>query len=189
MNNKLHVISFNCEGVKNILPQIYDLCDTADIILLQETWLFPHELDILNNVHPSFDAFSLSSMDMGAGLHVGRPRGGVSILWRKSLGHFCKIVQYDDQRILGLSLQIEEVKYVILNVYLPFCSQENWPDYLLYLGKLASIIDNAEVDGVAVVGDFNSDPHKDFHRFFYRELEHYCNERDLFIADKFSLSE
>ena len=158
--NRLHVISFNCEGVKNILPQIYDLCDAADIILLQETWLFPHELDKLNTVHPSFHGFSLSSMDMGAGLLVGRPRGGVSILWRKSLGHLCKIVQYDDNRILGLSLQIGDAKYIILNVYLPFCSPENLPDYLLYMGKLASIVDNSEADGIAVVGDFNSDPIK-----------------------------
>ena len=107
MQNKLHIVSFNCEGVKTILH----LCEVADIILLQETWLFPHEFVKLSNIHPSFHAFSLSSMDMGTGLVVGRPRGGLSILWRKSLSHLCKIVQFDDERILGLSLHIGDIKF------------------------------------------------------------------------------
>ena len=181
--NNLHVISFNCEGVKSILPEIYELCETADIVLLQETWLFPHEIDLLNNVHPAFYGFSLSSMDVGAGLVVGRPRGGVSILWRKSLGHSCQVIQFDDSRILGRSLKIDNATYIILNVYLPYCSHENWPDYLLYMGKLASIIDNSEADGIAVIGDFNCDPYKNTHSSFFRELDQLCNIRDLVIAD------
>ena len=189
MQNKLHIVSFNCEGVKNILPQIYDLCEVADIILLQETWLFPHEFVKLSNIHRSFHAFSLSSMDMGTGLVVGRPRGGLSILWRKSLSHLCKIVQFDDERILGLSLHIGDIKYMILNVYLPFCSQENWQEYLLYMGKLTSIVDSTEADGFAVIGDFNSDPYKSTHRYFFRELEQFYIGRDLVMADTCRLAE
>ena len=32
----------------------------------------------------------------------GRPHGGVSILWRKSLSHIVKTVKYDDDRVIGI---------------------------------------------------------------------------------------
>ena len=82
-----------------------------------------------------------------------------------------------------------DAKYLFINVYLPYCSQENWPDYLLYLGKLASIVDSSEADGIALIGDFNSDPYKAAHRYFFRELEQFCNGRDLNIADTRRLAE
>ena len=63
-NTNIKVVTFNCYGVKNKLPVIASLCELNDVVFLQETWLLPHELDILNNVHRKFKYFSISSVDI-----------------------------------------------------------------------------------------------------------------------------
>ena len=99
----LTCVTLNCEGVKSKVGYLKQLCDNVDVICLQETWLLEHDLGILNNIHPDFTAFSISGVDSGAGILVGRPFGGVSILWRNKLP--CKILNYDDRRMLGLMLE------------------------------------------------------------------------------------
>ena len=49
----------------------------------------------------------------------------------------------------------------------------------MYMGKIASIIDNSDSDGVVIMGDFNASPNNGF----YSELEQLCNSKDLIISD------
>jgi len=46
--------TFNCRSVKSCQPEIYRLCDTHDFALLQQHWLLPSELDVLNNIYKDF---------------------------------------------------------------------------------------------------------------------------------------
>ena len=68
MVGNLNVSSFNCQGVKNILPNIVELCNKSHIVFLQETWLSPYELNILNDVHDRSNSFSLSSVNNSDGI-------------------------------------------------------------------------------------------------------------------------
>ena len=43
----LRVVSFNCKNAKSSLVDICSLCDSYDLILLQETWLARSEIDVL----------------------------------------------------------------------------------------------------------------------------------------------
>ena len=45
------------------LVDLYDFCDRFDIIFLQETLLFKHELSILSNVHQDFEGMGISAID------------------------------------------------------------------------------------------------------------------------------
>ena len=91
----VRIISFNCAGAINKLPIIRDLCEDGDIILLQETWITPININIFDNLHPEFFAKSISSVRMDCPL-AGRPHGGLSILWRRSLSDKIDIKSYDD---------------------------------------------------------------------------------------------
>ena len=177
--NKHNLLSFNCFSVKNKLPIIKNMCDSNDIVFLQETWLMPHELGLLDNIHKDFNAHSISSVDVHSAVHVGRPHGGLSILWRKDMDSVCNIVNFDDHRILGIMLTRHNFKFLLINVYLPFYSDDNYPEYLMYLGKIAHIVDTSDVHGLLVCGDFNADINKEF----YTELYNMCCEKDLTICD------
>ena len=110
-----------------------------------------------------------------------RPFGGISILWKKALGLYCKVIQFDDDRLFGLSIKIGYLRYLFLNVYLPYYSADNYGDYDMYMGKIATIIDDSDAAGVVIMGDFNACPRKP--NDFYCELQHLCNLKDLFISD------
>ena len=44
-------------------------------------------------------SFSISSMSLDDRLITGRPHGGMSVLWNKSLSNSIRTIQYDDNRI------------------------------------------------------------------------------------------
>ena len=60
----LVVSSFNCRSVKSSISEIRDLCDVSDVVLLQEHWLLPFELGLLNNIHLDFISVSKSVVDI-----------------------------------------------------------------------------------------------------------------------------
>ena len=174
----IKILSFNCQGVINKLPVIQDLCNRADIILLQETWLMPHNTDFLNDIHVDFNAHSISAVSCSEIL-VGRPYGGLSILWRKKYDVFCSLVNYSDPRVLGMRLSAGGTDTLIINVYLPYYSAENFEEYLLYIGKITNFIAESETNNIFIIGDFNADLHSPFHR----EWLAYADENNFHFSD------
>jgi len=87
--------SFNCRSVKNCLPEIHRLCNLHDFVLLQEHWLLPSELGVLNSVHPEFFSFGLSAVDITTDILIGRPYGGTAILYRKCFANNVKMASDD----------------------------------------------------------------------------------------------
>lgn len=78
-------------------------------------------------------------------------------MWDKSIAHQCEIVNFDDSRLLVLLLSIGSYSLLIINVYLPYYCNDNYPSYIMYLGKIESIIDNHNANGVLILGDFSAD--------------------------------
>ena len=109
-NIPLVITSFNCAGVASKLPIIHDLCSSNDIILLQETWLTPANINVLNDVHSEYESHSVTAVNFETTL-IGRPYGGLSILWRKTLGAKVSVKCYDDTRILGILMETGSRKF------------------------------------------------------------------------------
>ena len=76
----LNICSFNCRGLKGSVTDLSVLAKSFEIICLQETWLMPSDLGILNDIVPEMIGFGISGMDDKQDLHRGRPRGGVAIM-------------------------------------------------------------------------------------------------------------
>ena len=122
--NNIKIFSLNCAGVLSKIPIIQEICSSYDLIFLQETCITPDDINVLNNIHSDFCSYSISAVNLDRPL-VGRPHGGLSILWRCSLGLKCSIKSYDDPRLLGFVVENNSQKLLILNVYLPFYSNDN----------------------------------------------------------------
>lgn len=84
MDSLSKIVSYNCKSLKRSIEGVRELCQSADVLALQETWLLPHDLPLLNTVDDSFGCTGTSAVDTSAGLLSGRPYGGVALLWRKS---------------------------------------------------------------------------------------------------------
>jgi len=59
------------------MHDILQLCETHNVICLQEHWLLPNELDILSQLHSDFYGFGYSAVDISSDILIGRPYGGI----------------------------------------------------------------------------------------------------------------
>ena len=118
-NSFIRLCTFNCRSFKNSLPAIVDLCNSHDIVLLQEHWLLPSDLGLLNVVHAEFQGVGLSAVDVSNDILVGRPYGGTAIFYHKSLANAITVVDSDESRIAGICVETSDGPMLILNVYMP----------------------------------------------------------------------
>ena len=56
-------VSYNCRSVKNSVKDINELCKNHDVVILQETWLLPHDIAFLNAINHDFLSFGISAVD------------------------------------------------------------------------------------------------------------------------------
>ena len=177
----INISTYNCKSAKRNTGGIKFLCDRSDIVFLQEHWLFESDLPMLNQLHDDFQSFGVSAMKTDERIVVGRPFGGVSVLWKKSLAAHVHPLVFDDSRIIGLNCEFEGRKILLLGIYMPYESHNNFEDFIFYLAKIKVIIDEFPSAHVCVLGDFNADMAR--RASFGTELNDFCRENSLFVAD------
>ena len=175
IKSNINIFSLNCRGISNKIPILQNICSTFDLIFLQETWITPDDLNFLDNVHADFCSHSISAVDLGQP-QAGRPFGGLNVLWRRSLGLKFSIKLCDDPRLMGIVMENNSQKLLILNVYLPYYSNENYDDYLHYVGKITAIVEDHDHNDIMNIGDFNADVNSPF----FREWDDLRETSDLF---------
>ena len=177
----LNVVSYNCRGI-NLESKgiINSLCQTNDIVLLQETWLTTPNLYKLKNINCNFDANGIPGDECLDDFTAGRPNKGLGFLWNKKLSNNIVYKKYDSDRIIGLEIKGACHKLLLLNVYLPYESTENFDEYLECLGVIDSLIQCADTNYVIICGDYNAC----FNKSFGRELIDFTQDNELIISDK-----
>ena len=72
-------------------------------------------------------------------IFVGRPYGGLGILWRKSIAHNVEIEKYDDT-MAALWVESDVRRLMFIDIYSPYQYDRNYDEYTQCLGKLTSLI-------------------------------------------------
>jgi hypothetical protein len=169
------------------MPELYQLTLKYDIVFLQETWLLDFEVTMLSNVNNEFYAKGISSIDSSNDIVQGRPHGGMGILWRKALGNTCKYVDLSDERLMAIEITSNDKSILLLNIYMPYDCDDNVDEFLLYLSKVDSIVEDHSTPYVLCFGDFNANLIKDhynkLHKRFGVELDNFCLALGLVISD------
>ena len=118
--NELSIISYNCKGFKpRNFDYIRDLFKLSNVLLLQETWLYNFEDQVIRAEIPNSIVHTVSSMSNDDIGRVGRPFGGLAIITHKSLPCVVKPIQTNTNRILAVELVGESLKILLVNIYLP----------------------------------------------------------------------
>ncbi len=97
----LNICSFNCEGVNRTVDYMKEFLSNnlCDILCLQETWLIEQNLLRLANIHSDYLYTGKSGVDSNSDILVGRPKGGVAILYKKSVAKCIKCVDISSDEI------------------------------------------------------------------------------------------
>ena len=80
---------------------------------------------------------------------------------------------------MGIVLENNSQKLLILNVYLPYYSNENYDEYLHYVGKITAIVEDHDHNDIMIIGDFNADINSPF----FREWDDLRETADLLFID------
>jgi len=78
------------------------------IVLLQEHWLLPFEMDILANFHGDFLAAGSSAVGISQYVLVGRPYGGNGILYRRKITKPISVLTTDEPRLTAIRLMTKD---------------------------------------------------------------------------------
>ena len=132
--------------------------------------------------HDSFYGDGISAVKTDEGILVGRPHGGLAVLWRKSLNAQLQVVKYDDEdRVMGIVVKSQRKVYHFLNVYLPYECKENVHDFTNYLCKMHTIFMNNNTVYNLAVGDFNANITRD--SLFGLQLLQFCEDNCYTLSD------
>ena len=158
----LQVVTWNCQGAKSNLFGINELLEGADVIFLQETWLEEWEGIILVDLATknNFGIKFLSGMEPSREKNVGRPFGGLAIMWKKSKVDFVGKVNYgENRRIINLELGFNGQKFNWINVYAPSETKSSEDAFVImeFWGQLSAEIKSCNNEFIIVGGDFNTD--------------------------------
>ena len=69
-------------------------------------------------------------MNDESGVLLGRPHGGIGVLWNKKLTN-CKVLIYDEIIMLLELKQVQKRFYLPMYTDLPFCCSDNLTDYII----------------------------------------------------------
>ncbi|KAI5635638.1 endonuclease/Exonuclease/phosphatase family domain-containing protein [Phthorimaea operculella] len=173
------MVSYNCKSMKRSIAYLRDLCKSADIIALQETWLLPHDLDLVHTIDTEFSCTATSSVDTSAGVLRGRPYGGLAILWRKSMFPNVSVIKSASERINAIRISLDSREVLVVNCYMPTDDVLNLPEFTSCLGMISAVVEESGIHAAYLLGDYNSHPTANFGR----ELTSFCKDQDWCLAD------
>ena len=193
-HNQLAVISNNTSGWSD--PKASTLRNVLELhqvsfAFLQEHWQLENNLYRIQKHFDDYCVFSLSATKKSEHIHKGRPSGGLSILYKKSLQRYVTHIQVpNSKRVQAIRVSFPHCSYIFINVYFPTDPQrDNFDDQFLFqtLQDIKFILNSYEdIDNFILCGDFNSDFNRNTR--FVNIVQDFMSECDLTsIWDKFEI--
>ena len=103
----IQIATWNCRGLHNSIPYIKLLISKGtDILVLQEHWLWPFEMDQLESIDPNYTHTAVCDNRLSPTSTLGRGCGGCAILWKKTIPATL-VSNLESDRICGIQLPLE----------------------------------------------------------------------------------
>ena len=157
------IYSYNSRGSSSEkLDFVHDLINLSNnqipIFCIQEHFLLRNNLYKLNQHFNSSSVLSVPASKDFNKQEKGRPKGGLSIIIPKEIRRFVQIIKCDSWRIQPIMLEINQVRYLIINTYFPTDSRgenDDCQELECCLNQIKAIINMYDFDKLYVIGDQN----------------------------------
>ena len=158
-NEQLRITTYNCKhfydsGDKfDFINKL--MCD-SEFLFLQEICLYETALNKLLKLGHNSDMIATSAMDESI-QRIGRPFGGVAIIWNSSIKH--KIVKIDciSNRVCGLLYGENDSLTMLLNVYMPCDKNTDDHVFINVLNTISQLLYKHNPCNIIIGGDMNVD--------------------------------
>eukprot|EP00118_Oscarella_pearsei_P013186 m.102323 g.102323 ORF g.102323 m.102323 type:complete len:207 (+) comp37165_c0_seq2:596-1216(+) len=161
LTSDLRLCSFNCRGFKSSAGYITELFKEMDFLALQELWLGFHEVNLLLSIDVDV-VFSFTTPMQSDVISVGRPFGGVALLWHRRFHEVCPVKSVCD-RLVAVTVNTTQGVLLVIAVYMPVDGRRSGDviDYDEVLGAVGGVMDSVKFDDVVIMGDWNADLRSD----------------------------
>ena len=116
--NILNIASYNSKGFSdNRIETIKELLAYNNIVFIQEHWQFEEQLHKLN-IDNRHMAIAVSGMDSSSHIQLGRPYGGVAIIWDKNINNYIQSIDTESKRVAAVlftNATVQTVTYYCLH--------------------------------------------------------------------------
>ena len=156
MAAQINCVSFNMHGFNQGVQELSCLCESFDVICVQEHWLTADNFSKLK-VNDDFVIYATTAMNtkIAKGILSGRPFGGVAILVRKCFALSAKLL-FSSDRVIVCSL----FELIICNTYLPCTSVVDRIGICAdTLSTISICCEEHAASSIIVCGDLNCDFH------------------------------
>ena len=157
--NKFTFATWNATGVMSSASYAGKLLASENIKIfgLSEHWLNNSNLHFLQSIHKDYQSYGVVARDPGKEGRRNISRGGVALMWHRSLGSDITTLDIDSDRICGIQYKICPNRYIyFIQVYAP-CSNYPIHEYRDFVDVLQTLISAyAEMGIVIVMGDMNA---------------------------------
>ena len=180
MLDKIKLISYNCNSLRNFIDEVRYLLSHNDIVFLQETLVFSTDSEFVNRIDLNFNSMIVSCTRKD-GIDSGRPRGGFIIFWRKWLNSYVFPVSHSKE-FCRIDLKIGSQTYSLFNVYFP-CDNRSIDSLVVFretLANLSTTLDDFNISKVIIIGDMNTHPNRGQ---YWAELSDFTNDYNFKFAD------
>ncbi|MEW8546047.1 MAG: reverse transcriptase family protein [Candidatus Thiodiazotropha sp.] len=154
----LSILTWNVRGVMSSSLCLNELLErtNCDIALISEHKLLPHNLEFMNCLNNNYSSYSRSDITVNSYSMLKCGKGGVSVMYKKSLASRIELLEAGNDRIIGIKLTNPASKpYYIFSVYLPSNNYIN--DYREAISYLQEIFTYYSENGhVVLAGDMNA---------------------------------
>ena len=158
--SSLALISFNVKGFKERnYDYLRDLFEKCDLLLLQETWLYKFEEDVVREVLRDSNYYCTSAMKEYDIDRQGRPFGGCAIIWKRTLTSPVSPIETLTPRVCAVTLNNINDKFLLLSVYMPVDNNNvlSVNEFTIVLEEISRLLKEYEGYKIIIGGDFNID--------------------------------
>ena len=163
--------TLNCHGFAQSSEYVLNRLNHCDILCLTETWIWPHEINLVSNTihsHPSvvqtsreYTVVSKCGMNDRESDYSGRGYGGVTVIVKNSSNYFTKEIPTASDRIVAVGMYDKNdiLTQVICSSYLPFYDGDKTrlAQYIETIDALQTLVDKyACLAPIKILGDFNT---------------------------------
>ena len=179
----LKMCTFNCKGFNILKIKHFEhLLKECDILLVQETWALKDQVGRLNRHFNDYNTCGFSGINDEV-LLKGKPYGGVSFLYKKSLSPYVHVCELSSNRACCIRLSTSVGYIYIFNVYMPCDSttNANLDDYNDVLSVISHFCATHNVVNCVIGGDLNTDVSR-IRSGNTISLHNYMDKENLFLA-------
>ena len=187
-NLKMNITAetLNCHGFAQSSEYVINRLNSCDILCLTETWIWPHEINLISDTiskHPTiinssqeYTVISKCGMHDREPDYSGRGYGGVTVILKNNANFSMKEINIASDRIVAIGIYDKHDKLiqVICSAYLPFFDGDKTrlAQYIETIDALQTLIDQfAGLAPFKILGDFNTQLpiSKKLNKLWYKE--------------------